>query len=200
MSIEAIRPSSLDGIKRLAKSIKNEQGIQHIRALDVAAQSAGFQNFRHAQNVLKASHPHPPQQQGHPVFLTAYWKEGPAGKSGRETLTLWLDTLWSDLVSVRQLKDARALGRFRPEGPDHLVERHLSDSPSEARKLVCAAARTLQFMDATKLRPSAGHSRALVAGDSLPGRDHYSIWYDHNSKRYVLADEPYEGAALSREA
>lgn len=49
MSSEAIRPSTLDGIKRLANSIKVERGIKHIPALEVAAQLAGFQNLKHAQ-------------------------------------------------------------------------------------------------------------------------------------------------------
>lgn len=52
MISKAIRPSTLDGIKRLAKSLKRERGIQHARALDEAAQAAGFQNFRHASNAL----------------------------------------------------------------------------------------------------------------------------------------------------
>jgi hypothetical protein len=203
MSIEAIRPSSLDGIKRLAKSIKNEQSIQHIRALDLAAQSAGFQNFRHARNVLTGSRPNLPQQRGSRLFLTAYWKDKSSGADGRETLTVWLDSLWSDLVSPQQLKNERALARFRPEGPDHLVKRDLGASQARARAAICAAARALQFMDATKLRPTTGHSRAFPNGNptnALPGRDHYSVWYDRDSKRYVLADEPYEGAALSRAA
>jgi hypothetical protein len=54
MSMEAIRPSTLDGIKRLAKVIKQQQGIQHVRALDEAAKAAGYQSFRHATNVLGA--------------------------------------------------------------------------------------------------------------------------------------------------
>jgi hypothetical protein len=200
MSSESIRPSTLDGIKRLAKSIRNERGIQHIRALDVAAQSAGFQNFKHAQNVLKGGRTHQPQHPGHRLFLTAYWSDKESGAKGRETLTLWLETLWSELIGPRQLSNERTLGRFRSEGPDHLVERYRVGSQSQARRMICAAARTLQFMDATKLRPSQGHSRTLPHGtskSSLPGRDHSSIWYDRNSKRYLLADEPYERAALS---
>ena len=39
MSSEAIRPTTLEGIKRLAKLLKTERGIQHIQALDVAAQA-----------------------------------------------------------------------------------------------------------------------------------------------------------------
>ncbi|RUP25392.1 hypothetical protein [Curvibacter gracilis] len=42
MSSEAIRPTTMDGIKRLANSIKVERGIKHVPALEVAAQLAGF--------------------------------------------------------------------------------------------------------------------------------------------------------------
>ena len=200
MSTEVIRPSSLDGIKRLAKSIKREQSIQHSCALDVAAQSAGFQNFRHAQNALQGNRSVVPRQQGHRVFLTAYWSDKSSGKKGRETLILWLDTLWSKLIAPQQLKNERSLLRFRAEGPDHLVGYRLNESQSQARRVVCAATRTLQFMDATKLRPSSGHSRVSAGGASistLPGRDHYTAWYDPDSKRYLLTDEPYEAAALN---
>jgi hypothetical protein len=52
MSMKAIRPSTLDGIKRLAKSIKTDQKIKHAEALDQASRLAGYFNYRHAMNVL----------------------------------------------------------------------------------------------------------------------------------------------------
>lgn len=198
MSSEAIRPSTLDGIKRLAKSIKVERGIQHILALDTAAQSAGFQNFKHARNVLKDDSSHQRASAGHRVFLTVYWRDKESASNGRETLTLWLDTQWSDLITPAQLQIHRALLHFQPEGPDHLARHDLAQSQSQARRAICAAARTLQFMDATKLRPSKGHSRALPGGRSsnvVPGCDHYSIWFDPDTKRYLFVDEPYEPKA-----
>ncbi len=203
MSRKAIRPSSLDGIKRLAKSLKVERGIQHIRALDEAARLAGFQNFRHAskalRNGVKAKRP----SSGNRTFITVYWKDREAGSSGRETLSIMLSQRWSDLITPLQLQNHRALIDFRPEGPDHLARHHLVQSQSQARRTTCAAARTLQFMDATKLRPSKSHSRAYPGGRSsnaIPGRDHYSVWYDRDTKRYLFADEPYEAAAESNAA
>ncbi len=197
MSSEAIRPSTMDGIKRLAKSLKTERGIQHLRALDDAAQAAGFQNFRHASNVLRAA-PKPKRPSSeHRIFLTAYWKNREDGTSGRETLTIGLSAQWGDLITPLQLQNHRALVHFRSEGPDHLARESLLRTQSEARRAVCAAARALHFMDATKLRPSKSHSRAFPGGRSsnaVPGRDHYSIWYDRETKRYLFADEPYEKA------
>ena len=52
MSTQAIRPTSLEGIKRLAKAIKSASGIPHHQALDEAARRANLQNFRHASRVL----------------------------------------------------------------------------------------------------------------------------------------------------
>ncbi|WP_181008538.1 hypothetical protein [Sphingomonas montanisoli] len=46
------RPMSIPGIKSLAKTIKRAEGIQHARALDVAAKQAGYENFVHARRVL----------------------------------------------------------------------------------------------------------------------------------------------------
>jgi len=203
MSREAIRPSSLDGIKRLAKSLKVERGIQHIRALDEAARLAGFQNFRHASKTLRNGVKPEHSRSGYRTFITVYWKNREAGSSGRETLSIMLSQQWSDLITQPQLQNHRALIDFRPEGPDHLARHHLVQSQSQARRTTCAAARTLQFMDATKLRPSKSHSRAYPGGRSsnaIPGRYHYSVWYDRDTKRYLFADEPYEAAAESNAA
>jgi len=203
MSSEAIRPSTMDGIKRLANSIKVERGIKHLPALEVAAQLAGFQNLKHAQNVLRAGGNRSNARPGHRLYLTVYWRDKESDTRGRETLSIWLGTLWSDLVTLTQLDHHRALSDFRPEGPDHLAVRHLTHSQSQAHRDICAAARTLQFMDATKLRPSKSHSRAFPAGRSsnaVPGRDHYSVWYDRETKRYLFVDEPYEMAVEGKAA
>lgn len=202
MSSEAIRPSTLDGIKRLAKSLKVERGIQHVRALDDAAQEAGFQNFRHASKVLSsAAHKAARVRPGYRTFLTAYWKDTKSGDSGRETLIIWLSAPWGEMITPVQLQNHRSLANFRGEGPDHLAREHLLSAQSTARRTVCAAARTMHFIDATKLRPSASHSRAFPGGRSsnaIPGHDHYSIWYDCETKRYLFADEPYEKAVESQ--
>jgi hypothetical protein len=50
-----LRPSTLDGIKRLAESIKDARGITHTEALNVAARQAGYQSFTHARHQLTAT-------------------------------------------------------------------------------------------------------------------------------------------------
>lgn len=196
MSNESIRPSSLEGISRLATSIKREKGIKHLQAMDEAARRAGFQNLRHAQKSLKgriATGNSP----GFRIFLTAYWRDSQAATSGRETLAIELSAPWTDLLTPAELRSARGLSNFCPEGSDHLAARHVLRSQNGAREAVCHAARTLQFVAATRLRPSSGYTRAYPKGNAenrVPGQDHVCVWFD-DQKRYLIADEPYEPAA-----
>lgn len=199
MSSENIRPSTMDGIKRLAKSIKTLRGLQHAQALDESAKVAGFENYRHARNKLKvAAQPQLSPRARHRVYITVYWHDKQSGGRGRETLTLQLATLWSELIQPAQFQNHRAMVHFHRDGPDHLAQHELSSSQSRARSSVCAVARTLQFMDATKLKPSKGYSRVYPDGRSsnaVPEHDHESVWYDPETKRYLYADEPYEASA-----
>lgn len=50
--LEERRPTTLAGLKRLAKQFVKQKGIQHARALDLAAKSAGYQNYPHAQRHM----------------------------------------------------------------------------------------------------------------------------------------------------
>lgn len=47
-----LRPTTIQGIKSLAKRLKKDRGITHSEALNAAAVQAGFGNYRHAQNEL----------------------------------------------------------------------------------------------------------------------------------------------------
>ena len=42
---EEIRPTTLTGVKRLAKTIKKERGISHNEALKIAARQAGWLSY-----------------------------------------------------------------------------------------------------------------------------------------------------------
>ncbi|MBA8907928.1 hypothetical protein [Aminobacter ciceronei] len=52
MSTRSARPSSIEGIKRLAKKIASEKSVKHTTALNEAAVLAGYQNFIHAKHAL----------------------------------------------------------------------------------------------------------------------------------------------------
>ena len=47
-----VRPTTLEGIKRLAKRIKKDREIKHTEALDVAAKISGYRHFHEAHVVL----------------------------------------------------------------------------------------------------------------------------------------------------
>ncbi|MBN8260961.1 MAG: hypothetical protein J0L59_01395 [Xanthomonadales bacterium] len=44
---------TIDRLKRAAKRIKKDRGIQHAKALDVAAQEHGFSNYVHARRTIE---------------------------------------------------------------------------------------------------------------------------------------------------
>jgi hypothetical protein len=193
MSKKPIRPSTLVGIKRYANNLKASLGLKHAAALDAAAAAGGFQNFIHARRQLGGD---PRTTSSHMAFITTYWRVRETGESGQETLSVQLATPLDELVKPAHLRSARHFRGFRFAAADHLMRNLNTASQSDARRLVCAAARTLVFMEATGLRPSAGHSRAYPRGNvanAVPGRDHYSEWYDPATKVYVFVDEPYSG-------
>ncbi|TIX18813.1 MAG: hypothetical protein E5V35_34290, partial [Mesorhizobium sp.] len=75
------------------------------------------------------------------------------------------------------------------------------DSASAALARACGAARVLQFMDITGLRPSKARVEPRGGYSArLPGHDHGSVWFDPVAKHHVGADEPYSGSALSKMA
>lgn len=70
-----IHPTTLESIKRLAKSLKRDDLITHCEALDLAARKAGFSNFTHAKRSLAAS----PQRQSAALNSAPAWLTQAAG-------------------------------------------------------------------------------------------------------------------------
>lgn len=195
MSNTSIHPSTIDGIKRLAKEVKTERGIKHTAALDEISRAVGYSNFKHARNCIQQSHP------SFTIFITAYWLDKKTQLRGHETLQIQISEPISALIKPAHLFLNRGLSRFRLEAPDHLANKHLASSKIDAQGYAKTAALTMQFIDATKLVPCVSYTRALpkaANGKTIPAMDHSSIWYDRKTKRYLTADEPYEPAALSQ--
>lgn len=194
MSARSIRPSTLIGIKRYAKSIKISQGMKHAEALNAAAVASGFQNYTHALRSLDGE---VGPTRGHLAYISVPWCIRETKESGQEVLTIHLKLPLDSLVKPAHLKAARHFGAFKFAAPDHLCQERTSSSRSEARRSACAVARTVVFMETTGLRPSSGHSRAYPRGsftNAVPGNDHTSEWYDPATKAYVFVDEPYSRA------
>lgn len=189
MKSTTVHPSTVGGIKRLAKTLKRDRKLPHRVALNEASKAAGFQNFEHAQHAL-------PQASGtarYPLHITTYWRNQ-HGRSGRETLSLVTRTRWDVELRPQDVGRARGLAGFRFDATDHLEQRSRAADQRSARRDVCAAARDIDFMEASGLRPAApGRSYAFQrAVGSLPHFDHGRIWVDPSTDEFVLTEEPYD--------
>jgi len=188
---ENIQPSTIGGIKRLAKQLKKANGIPHNKALDIAAQSASFENFAHARNLLQNSNL---IKSGYQLFFTAYWYDRKDYKAGREVLEIELSMPLLELATKSELKKSNGLGWFRLASPDLFVNDHVSRSREGARNKICKAVRVLRFMEATGLKPSSDYKAAYPNRDynnKLPKTDHSTDWRDPNTGQFILIDEPY---------
>ncbi len=194
---ENVRPSSIDGIKRLATQIKKDKGLQHAAALDMAAKAASFENFTHARRSLSSQASLSASK--NQLFITIYWRETKPYRQGRETLQVDLSKPLLKLCSKSELKLARGLwGRL--VAPDHIVHDTVAQSQEFARGEICKAVRTLRFMEATGLRPSDDYLAAYPDrhhDNKLPDSDHATDWYDPKNGQFVLVDEPYSPAVVS---
>jgi len=198
MSKTDVQPSSIEGIKRLAKAISKRDSITHSKALDTASQASGFGNFQHAHRSLsnRSADAAPVR---HVVYISTFWRDSETRTSGRETIRVFLSTPLDELIKPTQYRYAHKLGRFRRHASDHVIDEYRPDSASAALARACGAARVLQFMDITGLRPSKARVEPREGYSArLPGHDHGSAWYDPVAKHHVGTDEPYSGSALSK--
>lgn len=204
MSTATIRPSTIDGIKQLAKKIRRERKISHTLALDEASRQAGYENLVHAKRQLTSL----AAGRGFPVFLSIHWfvphlrndEPKPTGRrAGREIFCLRLARPLPEIVAKHRVGYGRGLHGFRMEYEDHLEHRTNVEGQSNARKLLLNAARSLRFMEATGLQPvsTARYNRISQKLDTMPGKDHMSDWFDPISEEYVCLDEPYRTATNS---
>ncbi|WP_244571557.1 DUF5623 domain-containing protein [Mesorhizobium carmichaelinearum] len=198
MSKTDVQLSSIEGIKRLAKAISKRDSISHSKALDTASQVSGFGNFQHARRSL-AAYSADTSPARNVVYVSTFWRDGQTRTSGRETIRVLLAKRLDELIKPAQYRYAHKLGRFRRHASDHVIDEYRPDSASAALARVCGAARVLQFMDITGLRPSKARvePREGYSG-RLPGCDHGSAWYDPVAKHHVGADEPYSGSVQSK--
>jgi hypothetical protein len=190
---ENVKPSTIGGIKRLAKQLKKANGVPHYEALDIAARNASFENFAHARNKLQNSNL---INSGKQLFFTVYWfdRNNDTYKAGREVFEIELSVPLFEIASKSELKKSNGLSWFRVVSPDHFVSDQISHSQEEARKKICKAVRVLRFIEATGLKPSSDSKAAYPNRDyrnKLPKSDHSTDWYDPETGQFILIDEPY---------
>lgn len=189
--IEDVRPTTRSGIKSLARAIK-KSGLRHYEALDEAAQQAGFQNWSEANRTLGAVAPTRKADSAHRLRFVAYWRDFNEKKAGVEELEFSIRKPWQDLFRKDRALRASYAGGFTHEGGGNLVDRSQRCWCQQVAKgQIERAARTLQFIDVTGLRPSYSRKNLRPGGLTIPGRDHLTAWFDPLSKKHVLVDEPY---------
>ncbi|NHQ86832.1 DUF5623 domain-containing protein [Iodobacter sp. HSC-16F04] len=192
MNIASIRPSTLDGIKQLAKKISREQKISHTIALDVASRQAGYENFVHARRQVK--------RPLFPVYLTVHWhiphRDPGELRAGREMWRVDLNRPLPEIVAKHRVAYCRGLHGFRMEYNDHLEHRLDVIGQDAARDLLLTAARGLRFIEATGLQPVTTQKQRdrLSLITNIPGRDHQSQWFDPLTGSSLVLDEPYAPA------
>ena len=195
MVIDDLRPTTLDGVKSLAAQLSKERGMQHLKALDLAARAADCENFKHARRTLPArgtglQHPY--------VLLTIYWTDkDKRWQAGRETLRIELARPILNTCSRTLLKQVRGFGNLRMAAPDHFVCDTIAANQDYARERLTTAERSLRFMERTGLMPTRDFRRAYPNGqadDKLPGNDHSTDWVDPATGQFILVDEPYRRA------
>ncbi|WP_262273969.1 DUF5623 domain-containing protein [Pseudomonas aeruginosa] len=183
-------PSTIDGIKRLAKAIKRESGLAHHAALEEAARKAGFQNFLHATRAItKSSDP------SYTAYVTVYWNDlrSESASSGRYTVEVQLPRPLSEVLAEGLKVGGAYLRHFRLEAPDHIERRTDANSPVSAMQYLDQASSALLFINSTGLvRVVRKESIEVMNGlEGIPFADHMTGWEDPQSGDWLLLDEPY---------
>jgi len=139
-------PSTVSGIKRLAKSICRQDQIPHFQALDEVAQRCGYENYHHARRSLERAEAVSLFKHSHSIFLSAYWRDTSKKpvEAGRETLKIELPSPLLSFLLKHQCSSARNLEGFYIEYEDHIEMRSDADSQERARELLYRAAQSLQ--------------------------------------------------------
>jgi hypothetical protein len=199
VSNDHIRPSSIKGIKQLAKRLKRAEAVLYTRALDMASKAAGFENFKHAQRVLGSATA--PQPSTHVLYISVLWRDREKNTIGCEVLKMLTSKPLDALIKPGQYKASNALRAMRREASDHIADTYTASSQQAARAEACAAARKIQFIETTGWVPSNAN-RSFPRGkfeNRMPGSDHDSAWFDPVAKVYIRANEPYSRGDLSSE-
>lgn len=186
----ATPPSTIDGIKRLAKAIKRESFITHHAALEEAARKAGFQNFLHATRAIAKG-----SDQSYTAYVTVYWNDlrSEAPSSGRYTVEVQLTRPLSELLADGLKVGGAYLRNFRLEAPDHIEMRTDAASSLSAMQYLDQASFTLLFINSTGLvRVFRKENIEVINGlERIPFADHMTGWEDPQSGDWLLLDEPY---------
>jgi hypothetical protein len=180
----------------MADKIQHAQSLSRMKALEVAAQQAGFAGFKQAQKQLN--------QSMKMIEVCFRWHDTYGTKAfGIETLTYPFKKSLQDLLG--NAKRRTGLGLFYTNGENCLFGHERETGQSQARLYVCEAMRKLMFMEATGLMPEGSgkkvkswptvrwteSGRRHEQSMRIPGSDHTSVWGLPDSKHGLIINEPY---------
>jgi hypothetical protein len=178
-------------LKNRARKLAREEDLPHHEALDMTALRGGYQNYAHALRQLPETIELPTYR----IEVGQRWWERETRQGGQATATAALRTPLAQLVKSHQLIEY--LGGCQFDGKNRLVSSGRMRDRQESRNDVGRVVRTLQFMDATDLKPSSAR-RGYPKGDwdhRPPIADHDSTWYDPEQRAHILVTQPYPGRA-----
>lgn len=185
-------PINLETLKRVARRIKRERDIPHFEALDLAAQQFGFANYTHSKRALEKG----PLDSCVKILVSAKARTNGSRAWVSSRIEVQIQQSLSELAVRKHMKGYLAGCRVIDENNIELepFDNNILDV-GVARNFVRQVARTLQFMDATGLKPS--EAKRIYPGGGYwnrpPVADHDSGWYDPSSGAYFLLTEPYPG-------
>lgn len=183
---------SIRKIKRRAKKLKAQLDLPYHQTLNLASQEAGLKDYSH---VIRSKQSIAARQ--YTVRIIETWRDPYSRQSGSVSLSLELPLPLRELVKEHHLQGRLSGMRFA--GETHLQGQVSAQSEQIARWYACRAARSLQFMAATGLRPSSKHRYVWPKDDinlAVPGRDHYAVWYHPALRLHFITDEPYASRAV----
>ena len=182
------RPMSIAGLKALAKKIARVDSVPLHMAQDEIARRSGARNYAHFRYLFGIKQPRVALTTE--IFLEQDWHDPEEGKSGRAVLKLPLSTQVEGLP-------CRGLGYLprtrirRRRANRFLLEAWSGDSECSAREDIVRVARTIQFVDATRLIPVTAAAYGRTPAPRYQGLDHSTSWMDPQTNRVLHVDEPY---------
>lgn len=187
--------TTLAGLKSCAKKAQRERNIPLNQALDWVARQGGFECYVHALRHLPDRTPY-----AHSVTVIQHWWGYQSREGGDAEISVSLRHSLEDLVRPHHLTGY--LGGSTIRG-DAIVEREGQQRhEDETRWYIARIARTLQFMDATGLKPSSAR-KCYPNGEwdnRPPIADHDHCWFDPVEGVHVLTTEPYPSRSEYRSA
>ncbi|UWQ58060.1 hypothetical protein K3722_16470 [Leisingera caerulea] len=196
MDMSSIQPRTESSLKRLARHIRREKGIKLTDALNAAAQQAGYQNYQHFKNQAGA------KVYDVEVEISASWRAlRPETEFGRVTGRVRLSRPVNELVTPYGFAASRRLNWFKVIDGRTLVADCRIEQRATALNFVGQAARTLQFIDATGLKPARPRAKEDIVYDRgarherMPRGDHAIYWKEPDTGRIFCMNEPYADAS-----